>query len=103
MGGNKAVASDGGVVADVVSTPEHDIVTDSDKRLDNVVFEDEAMLTDLAVSPDESVGTDVGSRLVSLCFHRLVESRSQLIPLGIDIRREKVMVARSVPGLDRLQ
>jgi hypothetical protein len=42
------VALDNAVVADVIAAPDDDVVADRGKRLNRVVFEDEAIVADAA-------------------------------------------------------
>src|SRR2546430_1684079 len=69
MGGKKAVVADHGVVADVIPAPQDDIVPDPCAGLDDVRFEDEAVVADgNVVVHDEGLRADVADELVAVRF-----------------------------------
>lgn len=68
MRGNKTVVFNDGMVADVVPTPENDVVPDLNERLDSIVLKDEAVLANFDISPDECSAANVTRQLISFCF-----------------------------------
>lgn len=51
MGGNKAVISNGGVMANMISAPQNNIVLNITEWLDRVVFKNETMFANFYVRP----------------------------------------------------
>ena len=59
MRSDKAVITYGGMVADMISTPESYIVSNSDKRLDGIVFENETIFSNGKIRPGRCFRTHV--------------------------------------------
>src|SRR5436853_3177970 len=94
------MALDNRMMADVVAAPQNDVVPYLSERLHHVVLKDEAVLTDLAVAPDKGMRTNIGGRRITLRFCFLVESCPQLVQMGVNVGREKKVLAGSVRLLD---
>lgn len=73
---DKAMIHDRGVVSNMISTPEDDIIADGHKRLDDIVFKDKAMLADFAIAPNERVRADIAGWRVALIFGGLIKARA---------------------------
>ena len=80
-----------GMVANMVAAPQDDVVSNRNKRLHNIVFEDETVFAYFAISPDEGVGTDVRSWRVPLLLGRGIKPFPELILLRIHMSREKTV------------
>ena len=63
----------------VVSTPENYVIANSYKRLDRIVFEDEAVVTDDSVMPYKSSAAYIAYAFIAHLTDRLVESRPNAI------------------------
>ena len=47
MGGYEYMVFDAGMMANVIATPQNSIVTNSDKGLDNIIFQNETIFADM--------------------------------------------------------
>ena len=56
---DKAVILDGGMVTDMIATPQGNVIADSDEWLDGIVFEYEAVITDTSVVQQACSRADV--------------------------------------------
>src|SRR4029077_20146803 len=56
---DEAVVADGRMMTDMIATPQRDVVANSDKRLNGIVFENEAVFTDLACVEHNTTGADI--------------------------------------------
>ncbi len=62
-----------------------------EKRLQNIVFEDEAVLAEFYVAPDECAAADVGGRSVAESFGGLIEGSAKSIAFAVGEGVEEVM------------
>ncbi|KZY85704.1 hypothetical protein A3742_29170 [Oleiphilus sp. HI0071] len=54
-----------GTMAYMVATPENAVVADRHKRLNNIVFENEAIFPNFGISPNKRSAANVGRELVA--------------------------------------
>src|SRR5436189_3345462 len=68
MGGDHYVVFDDTVVADMISTPHHDVVAKLYKRLNGIVLEDKTIVAAFKVGKSRGLGANVADKFISSSF-----------------------------------
>src|SRR5512145_424336 len=83
-------------MADVITTPQNDVVADRREGLDRVVFEYETVIANRNTVEESRFRTDVADHLVALLFDLLINRFAQLVHSGRRHRREELKIRRWV-------
>src|SRR5215831_12452400 len=80
---DEAVVMDNRMVTNMIATPQCDVVANSHKGLNGVVFENEAVFTDPAYVEDGGTGADIAGESVAQCLRGKVFFLANFIEFGI--------------------
>src|SRR6266478_5480983 len=80
---DEAVVADGRMMTDMIATPQRDVVANSDKRLNGVVFENKAVSTDFACVEHSATGANIAGESVAQGLRSKVFFLANFIKLGI--------------------
>ena len=94
MGGNEAVILDRRMMADVITRPERDVVTDFDEGLDGVVLENETVVADRFAGEHGGAGAAIGDESVALLPGFCDLGGAQLVKLVVTYGDKQVMGGR---------
>src|SRR3989339_7114 len=83
-------------MANMVATPQNNIVTNFYERLNGVIFKNKTMFANLTITPNKGFRTDIRSRSIAFYFSQMVKTFSQLIALCINNCGEKSMLLRQI-------
>src|SRR5438477_1456109 len=71
--GDEAIVADRDMVSNVIAAPEDDVIADLHERLNDICFEDEAVVTDFELVETERAAVDVRDQLVAPALAETIE------------------------------
>lgn len=81
--GNERIIADAGMMADVVATPEKNVIADAHERLDDVVLEDKTVFAATEILPDRRTRAEIGREPITLFFSLSAFLGAQAVEMAI--------------------
>ncbi|KRW69516.1 hypothetical protein AO735_18205 [Pseudomonas sp. TTU2014-096BSC] len=103
MRGYKAITSYYAMMTNMITTPQYNIITQYDERLNCIIFKNKTVLTNFHIMPNKSPRTHIACGFITSFLSGLVKSFAKTIEPSVGCRRKKAVVCRIEMKLELLK